>query len=115
MRSASVDLAFKPLSTETWSDFETLFGERGACGGCWCMFWRLKRSDFERQKGAKNKAAVKKLVESGEALGILAYLDNQPVGWCAVAPREAYTALERSRLLKPIDAQPVWSISCFFI
>jgi hypothetical protein len=43
------ELTFVPLTKERWSDFETLFGVRGACGGCWCMFWRLTRSEFERQ------------------------------------------------------------------
>ena len=41
------DFYWKPLTPETWSDFERLFGSRGACGGCWCMLWRLKNKDFE--------------------------------------------------------------------
>jgi len=115
MAASSAKLTFKPVTPDNWRDFETLFGERGACGGCWCMFWRLKRSEFERQKGAGNKAAMRALVDSKEVPGILAYFGGEPVGWCAVAPRESYTALERSRILKPIDAKPVWSISCFFV
>jgi hypothetical protein len=66
------NLSFIPLTKERWSDFETLFGVRGACGGCWCMLWRLTRSEFERQKGEKNKQAMKTIVESGEVPGILA-------------------------------------------
>ncbi|MBU0616992.1 MAG: GNAT family N-acetyltransferase [Planctomycetes bacterium] len=108
-------LAFHPLTPERWEDLVILFGERGACGVCWCMWWRLKRSEFEQRKGAKNKQAMKKIVESGEVPGILAYADGQPVGWCAVEPRESYPVLQRSRTLKPVDDQPVWSITCFFI
>jgi GNAT superfamily N-acetyltransferase len=79
------------------------------------MWWRLTRSEFERQKGETNKTAMKAIVESGEVPGILAYLGEVPVGWCAVAPREIFPALKRSRILKKIDDTPVWSIVCFFI
>ena len=51
-----------------WHDFVELFGERGACGGCWCMSWRLKKSDFERQKGLKNKQAMYELVKNEEII-----------------------------------------------
>ena len=109
------ELKFYPVTPKKWSDFEALFGERGACGGCWCMLWRLKRSEFEHQKGKKNKQAMKALIESGGTPGILAYHKGQPVAWCSVAPREQFPALERSRILKKIDHLPVWSISCFFV
>ncbi|UCD39278.1 MAG: GNAT family N-acetyltransferase [Fidelibacterota bacterium] len=79
------------------------------------MWWRLKRSEFEQQKGESNRRAFKAIVNSGVVPGILAYHDDQPIGWCAVQPREAYPALERSRILKPVDDQPVWSITCFFV
>jgi GNAT superfamily N-acetyltransferase len=104
-----------PLTPDRWGDLEDLFGERGACGGCWCMLWRLKRSEFEKQKGAANKAALKGVVVSGDTPGILAYADGSPIGWCAVAPRETYPALDRSRILKRVDAQSVWSIVCLFV
>jgi len=89
----SLDLEFYPLKIERWGDFEKLFGKRGACGGCWCMWWRLKRSEFERQKGDGNKQAMKRIVASGEVPGIFAYAGGEAVAWCSVAPRENYTAL----------------------
>src|SRR5215510_6158115 len=94
------ELSFYPLTPKRWGDLEDLFGERGACGGCWCMWWRLKRVDYEKQKGQKNKAAFKSVVASGEVPGILAYKKGKPIAWCALARRETYTALERSRVLK---------------
>ena len=79
------------------------------------MWWLLPRAQWTAQKGAKNKAAFKKLVSSGVIPGILAYAGQEPVGWCAVRPREAYPGLERSRVLRRVDDKPVWSIVCLFV
>jgi GNAT superfamily N-acetyltransferase len=115
MRSTTNKLTFHPLDQSRWNDFETLFGERGACGGCWCMSWRLPKSEFEQNKGAGNKRKMKHLVKAGEPVGIIAYAHSRPVAWCAVAPREKYVRLERSRVLKRFDDALVWSIPCFFL
>jgi len=115
MRAKNSKLEFHPLTPRRWADFETLFGERGACGGCWCMWWRIPRSQYEKQKGAKNRQAMKELVDGGDAPGIIAYQDGQPVAWCSVAPRESFSRLERSRILKPVDGKAVWSVVCFFV
>ena len=114
-KDMSLKLAFKPLTTKEWNDFVTLFGERGACGGCWCMLWRLTRKQFESQKGEGNKLAMKTIIDSGEVPGILAYHSNKAIGWCAIAPRSSYLALSRSRILQPIDDRPCWSVACLFI
>jgi GNAT superfamily N-acetyltransferase len=111
----SIQTNFHLLTPECWADFEKLFGKRGACGGCWCMYWKLKHSEFEDQKGESNRQAMKARVESGEIPGILAYLEEEPIAWCALEPRENYPRLSRSRILKPIDDAPVWSIVCFFV
>ncbi len=79
------------------------------------MFWRLSRKEFDAGKGNGNKRALKKIVIAGSEPGILAYIGKEPIGWCAIAPREEYIALERSRILKPVDDQAVWSISCLFV
>jgi len=106
---------FRELSPERWRDLEALFGERGACGGCWCMYWRLARSDWTAGKQGGNRRAFRRIVMSGQAPGVLAYADGEPVGWCSVAPRAAYPSLARARVLKPVDDTPVWSISCLFV
>ena len=108
-------LAFAPLTAERWPDLERLFGPRGGCGGCWCMTWRLRKAEYERGKGAGNRAAFHRIVRAGPPPGILGYVDGEAIAWCAVAPRTAYVQLERSRVLKPIDDQPVWSVSCLFV
>jgi GNAT superfamily N-acetyltransferase len=79
------------------------------------MWWRLKRSDFAKSAGQENKRMMKGIVDSGEVPGILAYADGIPIGWCSVASREAYPVLERSRTLKRIDDEHVWSVVCFFV
>jgi Acetyltransferase (GNAT) family len=109
------EIIFKPLNEKTWQDWVTLFGSRGACGGCWCMWWRMNRKEFEENKGMKNRRTMKKLVKKGEFIGIIAYRNRKPIGWCAFAPREKFIRLDKSRVLKRIDDQPVWSIPCFFI
>jgi len=109
------DLEFHPVTADRWNDLETLFGKNGACGGCWCMWWRLTRSQFVKQKGEDNRKALGNIVASGEVPGILAYHKDATIGWCAVAPRESYPALERSRVLKRVDDQLVWSVVCFFV
>jgi GNAT superfamily N-acetyltransferase len=110
-----LNLEIYPLDEKRWGDFELLFGERGACGGCWCMYWRLKRSDFNKQRGNSNKLAIHALVERNENTGLLAYVDGKPAGWCALAPREVYSKLENSKVWKRIDDRPVWAIPCFFV
>jgi GNAT superfamily N-acetyltransferase len=79
------------------------------------MWWRLPRADLERQRGEANRQALKALVDAGQVLGLLAYMEGRPVGWCAVGPRESYPALARSRILRPVDDQAVWSVVCFFV
>ena len=108
-------LSTRPLSLENWPDLERLFGVRGACGGCWCMWWLLARKQYEAQKGEGNKQAMRARVEAGEVPGLLGYLEGEPVAWCAVQPRQAYPTLERSRTLARVDERPVWSVVCLFV
>jgi len=110
-----IPLAFQPVTDSNWSDLENLFGRRGACGGCWCMYWRLHHARFENQKGEKNRRAMKRLISSGTVPGILAYHKKKPVGWCSVGPRPDFVRLEKSRIFRPVDDQPVWCITCIFV
>jgi GNAT superfamily N-acetyltransferase len=111
----SPDLSIFPVTPDRWEDLETLFGPRGAIGGCWCMWFRIKRAEFDRQKGEGNRQCMQAIVASGEIPGLLAYHDGHPVAWCSVAPRETFPVLDRSNVLKRIDDQPVWSVVCFFV
>lgn len=112
---AEKDLIFKPVGRERWNDLKELFGKHGAYGGCWCMWWRMARSEFDRRSGAGKKVLLKRLIDSGTVPGIIAYLHEKPVGWCSIAPREQFPVLNRSPVLKKVDEATVWSIVCFFI
>ncbi|HET7144410.1 MAG TPA: GNAT family N-acetyltransferase [Anaerolineales bacterium] len=110
-----LDLSFHPLTPKLWSDFELLFGAHGACGGCWCMHWKLRGKDFNDNAGDTARQMQKSIVDSKIVPGLLAYSEGYPVGWIAVEPRSAYPKLAHSRTLKPVDDQEVWSITCFFV
>lgn len=79
------------------------------------MYWRLKYKEYEQLKGAGNKALLQDLVDSGSIPGLIAYQMGQPVGWCSLGPREQFVRLSTSKILAPVDDQPVWSIMCFYI
>ena len=79
------------------------------------MWWRLPKSQWQHRQGDGNRRGLKKIVDSGVPTGILAYCGGQPVGWCAIAPRSDFSRLQRSRILKPVDDEPVWSVVCFVI
>lgn len=111
----AANVHFQPLTSDRWSDLEKLFGERGACGDCWCMYWRVARSEFARLQEDGRRQAFQRIVKAGEMTGVLGYANGAPVGWCSIAPREVFAALERSRTLKRVDDRSVWSIVCFFV
>ena len=104
-----------PLTSDYWRDLEKLFGPRGACNDCWCMFWRLRGKAWSQRPAQSRQRGLKKLVDTGNPPGLIAYADGEPAGWVSLAPREDYPRLEHSRALKRIDAQPVWSVVCFFV
>lgn len=108
-------LRFKALTPATWQDFRALFGPKGACAGCWCMYFLQTQSEFESRKGDKNRRAMKRRVDGGEIPGILAYDGDNAIGWCAVSPRQRFTRLGRSKVVATVDDQPVWSVPCFFV
>ena len=106
----------KDLAPNLWRDLEALFGPRGACGGCWCMWWRLAKGErWDDVKGAPAKARCRRLVTSGKAHGAVAYHDGAPVGWISYDRRRDLPRLDRAPSLACDDAERVWSIPCFFI
>ena len=116
MKRESFKFEVEPVTKSNWNLLVKLFGEKGACGNCWCMYYRLNNADFKAGKiDEGNKKSMKDIIWSGRPVGLLGLLEGEPVAWCAFAPREHFSRLERSRVHKRIDKEEVWSIPCFFI
>ena len=107
-------LEIRPLTPDLWPDLEDLFGKKGACNGCWCMYCRIG-SAYRRRPAAKNKAAFRAIVKRGPPPGLLAFDGDRAVGWCQLTPRDELPALDRSWRLKRVDELPVWALSCFYV
>jgi GNAT superfamily N-acetyltransferase len=107
-------LKIRPLTPELWPALEDLFGQNGACYGCWCMYWRIGNV-YRKTPRERNKAAFQEIVKRGPPPGLLAFDGDLAVGWCQLTPRDALPWLERSWRLRRVDDLPVWSISCFYI
>jgi GNAT superfamily N-acetyltransferase len=106
----------RELTPALWPELEKLFGKNGACGGCWCMFWRIEQGErYAEIKGPRLKRRFKALVGKGKVLGALAFSDGEPVGWVTYGPRLTFPRLQRSPSLACDDAERVWSVPCFFI
>jgi GNAT superfamily N-acetyltransferase len=112
--SPKMNLRIRPLTPDLWPALEDLFGQNGACYGCWCMYWRIGNA-YRKSPREKNKAAFYEIVKRGPSPGLLAFDGDLPVGWCQLTPRHALPWLERSWRLKRVDNLRVWSISCFYV
>ena len=114
-------LTTHPLTPERWPDLEAVFNAKGCsvARGCWCMYYRVSGAQpwpsSRSPRAQQSRAAFRKLVDSGEPPGLLGYFGKVPVGWVALGPREDYPKLQRSPVMKPVDDQPVWSITCFVV
>lgn len=109
-------LDFKPLAPELIDDMRTVL--RGSWGStCWCLFPRLTDAEMREVPGdgplgARRREAMTKRAGGLPAPGLLAFEDEEPVGWIAVAPRNDLTRIVRSRATPPVDEERVWVIPC---
>jgi GNAT superfamily N-acetyltransferase len=110
-------LEIHPVTPDRWDDLERLFGPHGAYWNCWCTWWILPSKEWDGTVPAARRAILQRLVADGEEPGLLAYLDGEPAGWCAVGPRVRYARMmsPRSKTFHPLDDRPSWVINCFFI
>lgn len=108
-------LEIHPLAPERWDDLADLFGKSGADGGCWCMWWRIPGKDWSESAKDEHREALRGLVCSGTAHGLLAYHEGKAVGWCSLGPRSDFARLDTSRYWQAVDDAEVWSVVCFFI
>ena len=108
-------LNFRPVTPQRLADLERFSQSHGKFRYCSCMRWRMATSEYARSGKEGRIAALAQRVEADAPVGILAFLDDEPVGWCSIAPRESYAGLERYRGLSRLDSAPVWSVVCFFV
>jgi len=108
-------LRFQPVTPARRADLERFASEHGKFRHCSCMRWRLPSSEYNKRSPDARAAALDKLVADGQPVGVLAYEGGEPVGWCSIAPREQYQAVERSRNISTVDGERVWSVVCFFL
>jgi GNAT superfamily N-acetyltransferase len=109
-----MQLTIRPLTPDLWPALENLFGKKGACNGCWCMYWRIGAA-YRKRPSDKNKAAFREVVKRGPPPGLIAFDGDLAVGWCQLTPRDALPWLDRGWRLKRVDAVAVWSLSCFYV
>lgn len=125
--ASEAPLTFRSVTRDNWADFEALFESRGAPKNCWCMSWRgttEERREFGKAAGAKEggraktsalrKAAMKRRIDAGTPVGLLAFADDRPIAWCSVAPRLTYRKLGGPDDFAD-EPEAVWSVVCFFI
>jgi GNAT superfamily N-acetyltransferase len=125
MTSTPPGLAIVPANEASWADLQTVFGRRGQASRCQCQRYKLRpRESFGSFPAEERADRLREQADSGHpgsgtTSGLLAYLDGEPVGWCAVERRTAYPRL----LLKtrvPWDGRDedkaddsVWAVTCF--
>lgn len=122
-RGAVAVLEIRPANEATWHDLTTVFGTRGPSSRCWCQRYKLKRlENFADQPVEERQARLRDQTGCGDPCapatsGLVAYLDGEPAGWCAVEPRPEFPGLRHSpvpwhdRDEDPADPT-VWAITC---
>ncbi len=115
MDDSQVTAEYHPVTPERLADLERFSAAHGTFRYCSFMRWRMTSADYQRSTREQRVAALDERVRDGVPVGVLAYVNGEPVGWCSVAPRETYAALERYHALARVDDTPVWSVVCFFI
>ena len=102
---------FFEVDRSRWDDLERLFESKGGPSYCWCMVWRpMPKGSSHSDRHAK-KEGLRQQVLQGTPVGILGYVEGEPIAWCSIAPRDSYR-----KLGGPDDqSRDVWSIVCFFV
>ncbi len=100
-------------------DLAGLFEQGGDPKWCWCAYFRLRSVNFSNSTAANNRVVLENAVDAtgveGRAPGPVAYQDGEAIGWVSLGPRSDYERLVHSRVLAPVDDEPVWSIVCFVV
>lgn len=104
-----------PVTEDRVDDFVAVANPNRRATHCWCLSHRLGQREIAELGGGDREAAFTELTRRTHPPGVVGYQDDVPVGWCSIGPRAGITRLARSRLIRPIDDVPVWSIICVVI
>jgi GNAT superfamily N-acetyltransferase len=106
----------RPATRSDMPAVAALFGAKGACAGCWCMYWGRLKADWDSGRGDANRRALEKEMRAGHTHAVLAFAGDETVGWCRVGPRDGFPRLGKSRKLKRAQSpEATWSVVCFFV
>jgi GNAT superfamily N-acetyltransferase len=119
-------LTIVPANEARWDDLQTVFGTRGQAARCQCQRYKLRPRESFRSFPVEERAfRLRRQTDCGHpesetTSGLVAYLDGEPVGWCAVEPRSEYEGLLRNNRVpwegrsedKTDDS--VWAVTCLF-
>ncbi len=116
-----------PANEASWQDIAAVFGTRGQAATCWCQRYKLApREAFKHHPPEERAARLRQQTHCGDpsapaTSGLVAYLDGEPVGWCAVEPRPDYPGLLRvyrtpwqGRDEDKTDPT-VWAVTCLLV
>ena len=103
------------VTPDRFEDFVDVINPNRRADHCWCLSHRLRQHEIEALGGGRREQAARRLCERENPPGVLAYLDARPVAWCNIGPRSDIPRLVHSRLIRPVDDSPVWSIICLVV
>ncbi|NKG20027.1 GNAT family N-acetyltransferase [Paeniglutamicibacter terrestris] len=104
-----------PVTPDRFEDFGDVINPTRRDTHCWCLSHRLGVKDIEELGGRSRETAMRKLCDRENPPGVLTYRNGEPVGWCSIGPRAEIPRLVVSKLIRPVDAVPVWSIICVVV
>ena len=112
--------AVEPVTPERLGDLASLFGTTATTRHCYCTWFILSAAQCQAgwHDGGNRKAFEERARQESTPMGLLAYVDGQPVGWCAAGPRSRYERALRSNVLRghdPAEDDAVWLVPCFFV
>lgn len=105
----------RPVTPDRVHDFVTVVNPNRRASHCWCLSHRLSAPEVAELGDGSRESAFRALCDRQHPPGVIGYADGEPVGWCSIGPRSENTRLSRSRLIRPLDELPVWSIICVVI
>ncbi len=96
-----------------FDDVATLVGPKKPTSNvCFCLSYRIGSKENVALRGSQRADRVRDLCHQDPPPGVIAYLDDEPVGWAALHPRRD-TSFARNRLIPHLDDSDVWSLWCF--